>query len=327
MSWRESLEANYTDGIVILHSGQIVYERYFGALDEAGVHAAMSVTKSMSGLLAEVLVTEGRLDPASVVGDIIPELADSGFGDATVRQVMDMTTGLAFSENYADPEAEIWSYTAAADPLPAPAGYQGPRGYYEYLPTVRKDGKHGEAFGYRTVNTDVLAWILARTTGQSLPELLSDRVWSQIGAEQDAYFTIDSIGTPFAGGGMSAGLRDMARLGQLILDDGRLEDKQILPARAIQNLKQGGNRSVFEKAGYSLLRDGSYRSMWWLFKNDEHHVIAARGVHGQTIYIDPAAEMVLVRFASHPQAKNAANDRTSLPAYAAVAKHLMRQNQ
>jgi len=321
MTWRQSLDANYTDGILIMHRGRVVYERYFGALDEAGEHAAMSVTKSMSGLLAEILVAEGRLDPEAVVGDLIPELRGSGFGDATVRQVMDMTTGIAFSEDYADPEAEIWAYTAAANPMPPPAGYNGPRGYYAFLPTVRKQGVHGEAFGYRTVNTDVLAWILARTTGMSVPDLLSERIWKKIGAEQDAYFTVDGIGTPFAGGGMSAGLRDMARLGHLILSEGRLGEERVFPARAIRALRQGGDKTAFAKAGYKTLAGGSYRSMWWFYHNT-NDAFAARGVHGQTIYIDPTAEMVIVRFASHPQAKNAAIDPTSLPAFQAVADYL-----
>ena len=323
MTWRESLEANYTDGILILHQGQVIYERYFGALQETGEHAAMSVTKSMSGLLAEILIAEGKLDPRAFVGDLIPELKSSGFGDATVREVMDMTTAIAFSEDYSDPNAEIWAYTAAANPMPPPPGYTGPRGYYAFLPTVQKKGTHGEAFGYRTVNTDVLAWIIARTSGSSVPDLLSERIWTKIGAEQDAYFTVDSIGTPFAGGGMSAGLRDMARLGQLILNKGKLGNTQVFPATAIQALRQGGDKTAFAKAGHKTLQGGSYRSMWWFYHN-KNGAYAARGVHGQTIYIDPTAEMVIVRFASHPQAKNAAIDPTSLPAFQAVADYLIK---
>ncbi|MDJ0761164.1 MAG: serine hydrolase domain-containing protein, partial [Woeseiaceae bacterium] len=108
MTWKESLSANYTDGMLIIHKGKIVYERYFGCLDEAGKHGAMSMTKSMTGLLAEILVVEGELDDAAIVSEIIPELAGSAFGNATVRQVMDMTTGLAYSEDYSDPNADIW---------------------------------------------------------------------------------------------------------------------------------------------------------------------------------------------------------------------------
>jgi CubicO group peptidase (beta-lactamase class C family) len=324
MTWKESLSANYTDGILIMHKGKVVYERYFGCLDEAGKHAAMSMTKSMTGLLAEILVAEGRLDDTANVSSIVPELASSAFGTATVRQVMNMTTALDYSEDYADPEADIWIYSAAASPLPKPKGYEGPNGYFEYLQTVQQDGAHGEAFGYRTINTDALGWIISRVTGKDLAQLLSERIWSKMGAEQDAYITVDGKGTPFAGGGLSAGLRDLGRIGLLILNGGELNGQRLFPQEVVENIRAGGDKRAFAKAGYKTLKGGSYRGMWWVFHN-KHGAFAARGVHGQTIYVDPTAEMVIVRFSSFPSAKNAKIDPTSLPAYQAVAEYLMKK--
>ncbi|GHD49494.1 hypothetical protein SAMN05216429_11239 [Marinobacter persicus] len=322
MTWEESLSANYTDGMLILHEGRVVYEHYSGCLDETGKHAAMSMTKSMTGLLAEILVVEGQLDDTAQVSAIVPELVDSAFGSATVRQVMDMTTALDYSEDYADPEADIWLYSKAASPLPKPEGYEGPNGYFEYLQTVKQDGVHGEAFGYRTINTDALGWIISRVTDKSVAQLLSERLWSQMGAEQDGYMTVDAKGTPFAGGGLSAGLRDLGRIGLLMLNDGKLNGEQLFPEKVTENIRAGGDKEVFAKAGYNTLEGGSYRSMWWLLHN-EHGAFAARGVHGQTIYVDPTADMVIVRLASFPVAKNARIDPTSLPAYQAVADYLM----
>jgi CubicO group peptidase (beta-lactamase class C family) len=324
MTWEMSLSADYTDGILIIHEGKVVYERYFGCLEETGKHAAMSMTKSMTGLLAEILVTEGQLDENAQVASIVPELASSAFGSATVRQVMDMTTALDYSEDYADPEADIWIYSAAASPLPKPKGYEGPNGYFEYLQTVKQDGVHGEAFGYRTINTDALGWIISRVTGKNMVHLLSERIWSKMGAEQDGYMTVDSKGTPFAGGGLSAGLRDLGRIGLLMLSGGEINGIRLFPKDVVERIREGGDRGAFAKAGYSTLKGGSYKSMWWVFHN-KHGAFAARGVHGQTIYVDPTAEMVIVRFASFPTAKNAKIDPTSLPAYQAVAEYLMRQ--
>jgi len=321
MTWEESLWANYTDGILVLHAERVVYERYFGALDEAGQHAAMSMTKSLTGLLAEILVVEGALDEHALVWSIVPELATSAFGDATIRQVMDMTTALAFREDYDDPEAEIWAYSAAASPLPKPEGHAGPDGYFEYLTTVRAAGAHGLAFGYKTVNTDVLGWIVSRVTGKAVTEPLSERIWSRMGAEQDAYFTVDGKGTPFAGGGMSAGLRDLGRIGLLMLGEGVLHGRRLFPAAVVRNIRRGGDRAAFAEAGYTTLAGGSYRSMWWVL-HDDNGAYAARGVRGQTIYVDPTAEMVIVRFASFPSASNSRIDPTSLPAYQAVAELL-----
>ena len=321
MTWAQALDANYTDGVVILHDGVVVYERYAGCLDDGGQHAAMSVTKSITGLLGEMLVAEGKLDETAKVGTLVPELAASAFGDATVRQVLDMTTGLRYSEDYSDPDADVWTYSAAGNPLPKPEGYTGPRGYFEYLQTVRKQGQHGQAFGYKTINSDALGWIIARTTGQSVAKLLQSRIWSRIGAEQDSYYIVDSLGTPFAGGGFSAGLRDLARLGQLMLDDGMVNGQPLIPKAAIERIRAGGDKSAFAQGGYANLKGWSYRGMWWITHNADG-AFMARGVHGQAIYVDPAAHMVIARFASHPVASNAANDPTSLPAYQAVADYL-----
>ena len=300
----------------------MVYEYYSGCMDETQQHAAMSMTKSMTGLLAEILIAEGKLDDSTPVTDILPELKGSGFDGATVRQVMDMTTGVQFSENYADPNADIWIYAQAASPLPKGKNYQGPNGYFEYLQTTKRQGEHGAAFGYKTINSDALGWVISRVTGKEVTELLSERIWQKLGMEQDAYMTVDAIGTPFAGGGLSAGLRDLGRIGQLLLDDGRANGQQIIPAEVSASIEQGGSKTAFAKAGYKTLKGGSYKSMWWHLHN-QNGAYAARGVYGQTIYIDPTAEMVLVRFSSFPTAKNADIDPTSLPAYQAVADYLM----
>ena len=324
MTWAQSLQENYTDGIVILHRGELVYERYFGVLKPEGQHGAMSVTKTFVGTLAALLVAEGTLDPERKVVDYVPELAQSAFGSATVRQLMDMTTAIRFSEDYADPKAEVWAHAAAGNPLPKPADYQGPRTYYEFLATVQQAGQHGEAFHYRTANSDALGWVLARVSGRSVAQLLSERIWQKLGAEQDAYMSVDSIGTPFAGGGLNLGLRDLARFGEMLRNQGRYNGQQILPESVVADIRRGGSTADFAQAGYTQLSGWSYRNMWWVTHNP-HGAFMARGVHGQALYVDPVAEMVIARFASHPVAGNAAIDPTSLPAYEAVAKHLMRR--
>jgi CubicO group peptidase (beta-lactamase class C family) len=326
MTWDAAFDANYTDGILVLHQGRVVYERYDGCLDENTLHGAMSVTKSLTGLMAEVLVAEGKLGENALVGNLIPELHASAFGDATVRQVLEMTTALEYSEDYSDPDAEVWTYAEAGSPLPKPEGYEGPRSYFDYLQTVQKEGEHGAAFGYKTVNADAAGWLIARATGMSVADYLSNRIWSKIGAQREAFYTVDSIGTPFAGGGFNTTLRDMARFGQLVLNEGEWDGEQIIPAKAIARIREGGDRDAFAQAGYDLLEGWSYRGMWWI-SHDDHGSFAARGVHGQTVWVNPSAEMVIVRFASNPVAGNAANDSTSLPAYRAVADYLMAQKE
>lgn len=323
MTWAQSLEANYTDAIVVLHKGRIVYERYSGVMKPRQPHMAMSVTKSFFGTLGAMLVAEGKLDANALVSKYIPELKDSAYGDATVRQVLDMTIGVKYSENYADPAAEVWQHARAGGVFPRPPGYAGPTTFYEFLQSLKKEGEHGQAFAYKTVNSDVLGWLIRRATGQTVGDVLGERIWQKLGVENDAYMLIDSVGTEFAGGGFNPTLRDMARFGEMMRLDGRFNGQQIVPKAVVDDIRMGGNKTDFVKAGYATLPGWSYRDMWWV-SHDDHGAYAARGIHGQAIYIDPKAEMVIARFASFPLAANANLDPTTLPAFRALAEHLMR---
>jgi CubicO group peptidase (beta-lactamase class C family) len=323
MNWAQSLEANYTDAIVVLHRGRIVYERYFGVMQPHSTHMAFSVTKSFVGTLGAMLVAEGKLDADALVTKYVPELAHTAYGDATVREVLDMTVGVKYSENYADPGAEIWRYSRAGGIVPRPPGYDGPTSFYGFLLTLQKEGEHGEAFAYKTVNSDVLGWLIRRATGKPLGQLLSERFWQPLGVQRDAYILVDSEGTEFVGGGLNPTLRDMARFGEMMRLDGRWNGRQVVPKAVVEDIRRGADKVKFAKAGYGLLEGWSYRDMWWVTHN-EHGAYTARGIHGQVIYIDPTAEMVIARFGSHPLAANANLDPTSLPAYHALAKQLMR---
>ncbi len=325
MSWKDSLAANYTDGIVVLHKGRIVYEHYFGVTTAETQHIAYSVTKSFVGTLAASLVAEGKIDPEKLVTDYVPELAGSGFAGATVRHVMDMTTGIAFDETYTNSNADIARYAVAGRAAPRPANYNGPDGFLAFLPTIGAKGEHGERFTYRTANTDALGWIVARAGGAPLRDQLEDRFWSKLGMEQDAAIQVDAQGTPFGGGGLMPALRDMARFGEMMRLGGKWKSKQIVPAAVIADIIKGGGKAEFAKNGaYPTLPGWSYRNQWWVSHN-EHGAYSARGIHGQVIYIDPKAQMVIARFASHPVAGNVNFDPTSLPAYHALAKHLMKK--
>jgi CubicO group peptidase (beta-lactamase class C family) len=321
-TWADMLALTYTDGILVLHKGKIVYEKYFGALEPQFQHLGHSATKSFVGTIAAVLAAEGRLDSQALVTKYIPELKDTAYGDATVRQVMDMTIGVKYSENYADPKAEVWDYARAGGLLPTRPDYQGPRTFYDFLVKLQKEGEHGQAFAYKTVNAEVLAWIVRRASGKSLSAYLSERIWQKLGAEYDAYFAVDSIGTEQGGGGLYTSLRDLARFGEMIRLKGRFNDQQIIPATAVEDISRGADKAQFAKADYKTLPGFSYRNMWWV-AGDDHGVFMARGIHGQGIYIDPRAEMVIVRYASHPVAGNAYNDPITLPAYRAMADYLM----
>ena len=323
MTWAQSLDANYTDAIIVLHQGRVVYERYRGVMSPHQQHIAMSVTKSFVGTLAQVLVAEGRLDDRALVTRYVPELEGSAFADATVRQVLDMTTGLKYSEAYGDPQADVWKYSVAGGIFPRPAGYDGPATLYAYLRTLQKQGEHGQAFTYKSVNTEVLGWILRRVTGMPIEQLLSERLWQKLGAEQDGYLIVDPEGTAFAAGGFNLALRDLARFGEMMRLGGRFNGQQIVPRAVVDEIRRGASTEDFAKAGYETMAGWSYRDMWWVSHN-AHGAFMARGIHGQAIYVDPKAEMVIARFGSHPLASGINFDPTTLPAFDALAEHLMK---
>jgi CubicO group peptidase (beta-lactamase class C family) len=317
ISFEQSLLANFTDAILIVHKGRIVYERYFGVTGPTTRHMLMSVSKSFAGTIAAMLVDGGTLDASALVGTIIPELTDSGFGDATLRQIMDMTTGLAYSEDYTSPTADIARLVTACGLSPGDTA-----GLRAYLPSIAKAGEHGAVFSYRTCNTDVLAWALHRVTGKSLTQLVSETFWQRLGMAEDAYYTIDSHGTEFGGGGLNATLCDIARFGEMMRLGGSIDGAQIVPKAVVDDIRRGADPAKFAPAGYTTLPGWSYRNQWWV-SHDAHGCFTARGVRGQMIWIDPVAEMTITRLGSHPLAGNGNFDPTSLPAWTAVAQRLM----
>lgn len=318
MSIEEALIRNFTDGILILHKGTVVFERWFGVTGPLTRHIAFSVTKSFVGTLLEMLVGEGRVDLAARVDEVIPELAPSGFGSATIAQILHMTTALDYSEDYTDPNSGIGAYSAALGLTPRPAGYGGARNLWDYLATVPGADVHGEKFTYRTPNTDVLAWIITRVEGKPLPQILSERLWQPLGMLGDADLIVDEIGTPFAGGGLNLRLEDLLRFGEAM----RLGGLGVIPEADVARIRTGGSPAHFPKATYPDLPGWSYGSQWW-HAHDNHGCFTARGIHGQTLWIDPVAEMVVARFASHPIATSLANDPHSVPAWGALAQALM----
>jgi CubicO group peptidase (beta-lactamase class C family) len=321
-TWADSLQDSYTDGIIVLHRGRRLYERYVGALQPHRPHACFSITKSYAATLAAALIHERTLDESKTVSYYLPEMAATAYADATLRQVLDMQIGVAYSELYSDPKAHIWNYARAGALRPRAADYVGPGNFYDYLQTLRAQGDHGTEFAYKTVNTEVMCWVMKRVTEIGLPEMLSQRIWSRIGCEEDAYISVDSIGVAMGGAGLNASLRDMCRFGELMRCEGAWQGQQVIPAQVVADIRRGSDPAKFEKAGYTLLPGYSYRNMWWVSHNPLG-MFEGRGIHGQRLYIVPKAELVIARFCSHPIATSAANDPLTLPAFAALCRLIM----
>jgi CubicO group peptidase (beta-lactamase class C family) len=320
MTWAQAFDANFMDGVIVLHRGRVVHERHAPILGPDGRHIAWSVTKSFVGLLAEALIAEGVLDEARTAASYVPELAGAGHGDATVRQLLDMRTGVAFSEIYGDPESDISRHAIAGGLFLPPPGAPAPEGFLAFLTTLPRAGPHGGPMVYRTADTDALAWVIARATGRPVATLFEERFWKPMGMAHEAVLVVDGVGTPFFGGGLNLALADLARFGEMVRLGGTWNGQRIVPAAAIASIRGGGDRAAFP-AGHPTLKGWSYRSKWWV-SHDASGTFMGRGVHGQHLWIDPKAEVVIARFGSHPSAANTAFDGISLPAYRALADHL-----
>lgn len=317
------LERTYTDALVVLHRGRIVYERYLNRMRPETPHLLFSITKSFTGLLAAQLAHEGVLDPQAPVTRYVPELADSAWGDMRLRDVLDMTGAVRYREVYTDPTSDVFPYLYASGMVPAPTGYAGPRHIYDFLKTLKKEGEHGQGFVYRTVHSEVLGWVVSRATGQHFADLLSQRVWSKLGAEEDASLMIDAVGTPLQGAGLNATARDLARFGEMLRRGGEWNGQRIFAREVLEDLARGGDREKFKASGMDFRAGYSYRNQWWILHNADG-AYEASGVHGQMLHINPAAEMVVVKLSSHPVAGAGHTHPLTLKAWAALAQAVRR---
>ena len=279
------------------------------------------MSKSFTGLLATMLIKEGVIDPNALVTKYLPELKDSAWADATVQQTLDMTTGVAYSENFRDPSSGIFQYLHAAGLLPAPPTYTGPRTIPELLVTIKKEGEHGAGFKYKTVDTEVMGWLLQRVTGKSFATLMSERLWSCVGAQDDAYVWADPVGTQITSVGFSATLRDLGRVGETMRTGGRSNGRQVIPETVIAEIRKGGDPEKFKAAGQVARAGYSYHNQWWI-PHDRDGTFEMKGLNGQHMHINPAAELVIIKLSSHPAGDTNFTHNLDRRAFAAIASKL-----
>ncbi len=313
--------ATFTDGLLVLHKGAVVYQKNYSGMAAHQPHSLWSMSKSFTGLLATMLIKDGVIDPNALVTKYLPELKDSAWADATVQQTLDMTTGVAYSENFRDPSSGIFQYLHAAGLLPAPPTYAGPRSIPDYLVTVKKEGEHGAGFKYKTVDTEVMGWLMQRVTGKSYATLLSERLWSRVGAQDDAYVWADPIGTQISSVGFSATMRDLARVGEALRTSGRSNGKQVIPESVIAEIRKGADAEKFKANGQAMRAGYSYHNQWWI-PHDRDGTFEMKGLNGQHMHINPAAELVIIKLSSHPVGDTSFTHSLDRRAFAAIASAL-----
>jgi CubicO group peptidase (beta-lactamase class C family) len=322
-TFNQILEKWQTDSILVLHNGTLVYERYWNGMTAAKPHAVFSVSKSYIGTVAAMLVERGGLDRDRKIKTYVPELAKSGFADATVGEILDMTAGTFWDESPAamvDPESPARKYGAASGSMIMPGVISV--GVAGFLPAIKQDRPHGEMFVYNSPQVDVMGWVIQNVTGRPLIENINAEIWSKLGAECDAYYMLDGRGIAWATGGINACARDMARFGQMMLNGGHLNGRRIVPDSVVKKIRTLGSTEAFAKGPRaSTYPKGAYRDYWWI-TNDRDGAYLAKGVFGQLIYINPRARVVIARHASEKETSNAQKNIEVEGAFQAVADFL-----
>jgi CubicO group peptidase (beta-lactamase class C family) len=262
----------------------------------------MSVSKSVLGLVAGIVAGRGQLDVDAPLKKYIPELADSAFAEATVRDALDMRVGIRFDEDYHASGGPIIQYRKSHLWDPVPVG-ESPSDLRSFLLTLReRDGAHDDRFHYVSPNTDLLGWVLERATGTRYVDLVSETLWQPVGAERDAYITVDRFGAPRCAGGFCATPRDMARIGRLFVTGGRHDGVQVVPEKWIDDIVNFDGMDAWKAGDFFELFAGAnihYRSKWYVLRG-ERPMIFGVGVFGQHLFVDPAADLVIAKCASQP---------------------------
>lgn len=293
----QRLEQTFTDAFLVLRGGDVVAEYYRAGFAPHDRHLIMSVSKSLCGVVVGALVDDGMIDPARRIADYVPELAGSVYDGPTVQHALDMVIQVDYDEDYLDPASEVQTQDRSSGWRSRHAG--DPADDYEFLTTLRGDGSVG-VFQYCSADTDVLAWVVERVTGRRYSDVLSERLWSKLGADHDATITVDSAGFGYANGGVSCTARDLARVGRMMLDGGAAPGGRVVSQGWVDAIMAGGDPDAMAGGMGEEFPDASYTRQWWCFGNDRGNV-SGLGIHGQNLWLDPLTDSVIVKLSTWPE--------------------------
>ena len=319
----------HIDAMIVLHRDRIVFEQYLNGMTRYQQHILMSVSKSVLGMVAGILHHQGKLSVDQPATTYVPELETTAYKNTSVRNLLDMRAGVDFNEDYLATDGAIIDYRKATgwNPLSDSEAPGDLRSFYQKL--TDKKGEDGGPFSYVSPNTDLLAWVIERACKQPYAEVLSQYLWQPLGAESNAYITVDRLGAPRAAGGVCTTLRDLARIGRLLANDGVRENRQMLPKGWCADLVSLSDKDAWRQGDFAEKIPGrtmSYRDKWYICHpgpEDKAQWYMAIGIHGQNIYVDAKNELVMVKFASDPEPLNPNASANGITAARAIRDYLV----
>ncbi|OJW54690.1 MAG: hypothetical protein BGO55_15030 [Sphingobacteriales bacterium 50-39] len=319
MSIENIFAGNEADGIIIVRHNTILYEKYWNGFSRDYQHIWYSMTKSLTSTAFGILVEQGKIDLSASPVKYVPELKGSPWERTRIQDVLNMSTALGFLETYTDTSSMFYKYYGGASRFFYVPGADTVTkgevlGTYDFLTrmaTANNNIRPGYKFEYNSSNADVISWIINKVTGEPYQQFIYENIWSKLGTEHDAFITTDRAYTAMATGGINSTLRDAALFAGMILHRGNVDGKQIIPAKWVdetlnisdEDKERLMRNEVYPKAGLGWI---AYKNFWWVLdsRNGEY---CAVGIHGQVIYINRAADLVVVYFSSQPVASSAAS--------------------
>lgn len=301
-TFTEMLDATYTDGLMVVHDGQVSFEHYGGSMRPADTHLLMSVSKSLTATLAGVLVGKGSIDTAGLVPDYIEGLRGTSWEGCTVQHLLDMRAGTKFDENdYDNPDSDgrlieqVSGYTTRVrTDIPADT--------YQWIARLTNTSRHGGGFQYRSILPDVLAWVMCAVSGQTFAELFSEHIWSLFAA-RDADIIVDRAGFPVVEGGICTTLEDLARFGVMCLQRGEFGGRQIVPSewmhRPTTRSQELVDAFVLPLQAGRAGPNSCYHDFWWVY-DSVTGVYCGLGINGQTLMIHHPSNSVIAKFSTWP---------------------------
>jgi CubicO group peptidase (beta-lactamase class C family) len=279
------MEAHRVTGILVLKGDQIVLERYAHDRDPQHLWASFSVAKSMTSTLVGAAIADGYIESLDArLAEYLPETSGTAYGDVTIRQLLTMTSGIAWNEDYGDPMSDIARVyaTPPTDPSINPV--------ISYMRELPRAHPPGTQFNYSTGETDLVGFLLSRAIGRDLAEYLEEKIWRPFGMESDAIWQLDSEGHERGGCCMSVTLRDYGRIGLFMLNGGEINGTRVLPEGWI-------DEATTNQLPEPLANGGGYGYFWWTLPDGSYR---ASGIFGQLIHIVPEQNLVIVTNAAWP---------------------------
>lgn len=307
----------FTTAFVVLHRGEIVHESYPGAF--AGPRTRMqlfSVSKSVTSMLVGIALADGAIGSVKDrVTDYRPDFAGTAYAETTLAELLDMTSGVGDAEVWDVPDSGIKRFERAV---------MGGGDVAQVIRSAPRTAPPGQRFNYSTFDAQILGWVLEAATGRSLARYATEHLWRHIGAEHDAYYWLTRARprTAIGAGSFNATARDVARLGLLMAADGVLDGKQIVPREWVRRARGTDlPQLAVGNLGPSGYAHYGYANQWWTLGSSSFDAFTGVGVHGQYLFVDTAADVVIVKCSAWPTQDDERRDLETITALRRIADH------